>query len=183
MGSGTHPNLSLAGFTGHGYDKGRNVATQILWQIASAIIQQWWFPSGARVAVLRLFGASIGKNVLIRHRVRIHWPWKLVVGDSCWVGEGAWLLNLEKITIGTNVCISQDALLCTGSHLRSSATFEFDNGAISIGDAAWICCRAIVLRGVTVGSHAIVGAGSIAHRDLNDYSMLEAPKSVERKNA
>lgn len=181
MGSGTHPNLSLAEFSGNGYDKGRNIAVQISWQIASAIIQQWWIPSRTRIAVLRMFGANIGQNVLVRHRVRIHWPWKLVVGDSCWIGEGAWLLNLENVTIGKNVCISQDALICTGSHLRKSATFEFDNEAILIGDAAWICCRAVILRGTKIGNHAIVGAGSIVHKDVADYATILPPESIEHK--
>jgi putative colanic acid biosynthesis acetyltransferase WcaF len=123
-------------------------------------------PAKARVAILRAFGANIGDGVLIRHRVRIHWPWKLSVGSNSWVGEGAWLLNLERITVGKDSCISQEAFICTGSHDRRSATFEFDNAPIVIGDGVWIAARAVVLRGVTVEDGAVVGAGTVVSRSV-----------------
>ena len=80
--------------------------------------------------------------MLVRHRVRVLWPWKLTVGDHTWIGEGAWILNLEPVTLGAHVCVSQEALLCTGSHDRFSPTFEFDNAPIVIGDSVWIATRA-----------------------------------------
>lgn len=157
----------LSRFSGAGYSIGRSRPVQILWLLVSGtVVMRWWFPARARVAVLRAFGATIGEGVLIRHRVRIHWPWKLTVGDHSWIGEGAWILNLEPVTIGRQVCISQDALLCTGSHDRRSPTFEFDNGPITIGDGAWVAARATVLRGVTIGDNATVGAAALAYRDV-----------------
>lgn len=127
---------------------------------------RWWCPASLRVRILRMFGAQIGSNVLIRHRVRVHWPWKLEIGDNSWVGEGAWLLNLEPISIGRNVCISQEALICTGSHERNSLAFEFDNAPVVIEDAAWIATRVIVLRGVTIGAGATVGANVTVAKDV-----------------
>ena len=62
----------LADFTGAGYDKGRPKAIQALWLATSGVIMHWWFPTKARVVVLRAFGAQIGDSVLIRHRVRFH---------------------------------------------------------------------------------------------------------------
>lgn len=121
-------------------DRGRLV--QALWLLVSgSVLIRWWCPARIRVAVLRAFGADIGDGVLVRHRVRIHWPWKLTVGDNSWIGEGAWILNLEPVVIGANVCISQDVFLCTGSHQRSSQTFEFDSGPIKVHDGAWVAPR------------------------------------------
>ena len=131
--------------------------------VSGAVFMRWWCPARVRVAILRAFGATIGEDVLIRHRVRIHWPWKLTVGDATWIGEGAWLLNLEPITIGSNVCISQEAFLCTGSHDRRSPTFEFDNAPIHVDNAAWVAARAIVLRGTHIGAGALVSAGVTVH--------------------
>lgn len=166
----------LSAFRGSGYRKGRPIWVQVLWLLASGtIVMPWWIPSQARVTVLRWFGASIGKGVLVRHRVRIHWPWKLTIGDNTWIGEGAWILNLEPVTIGKNVCISQDVLLCTGSHDRRSPTFEFDNAPIVIEDGAWIAARATILRGVTVGSRSTVGSTALLARDLPPDSILFAP--------
>lgn len=174
---------SLAGFTGAGYDKGRNVLVQIAWFVVSgAVLMHWWCPGTVRVAVLRLFGAHIGPGTLIRHRVRIHWPWKLSVGASSWIGEGTWILNLEQVTIGDDVCISQDVLLCTGSHDRMSVTFEFDNAPIRVDEGAWIAARATVLRGVHVGADAVVGATALVTKDVAAGALVVAPRAVDLTN-
>lgn len=171
---------SLAGFTGAGYDKGRPAHIQALWLAASGLlVTRWWCPARVRVAVLRWFGASIGDNVLIRHRVRIHWPWKLTVGADTWIGEDTWILNLEPVTIGSDVCISQAVLLCTGSHRRSSPTFEFDNAPITIEDGAWVAARATVLRGVTVHADAVVGATALVTADVPAGATVLAPRATE----
>jgi putative colanic acid biosynthesis acetyltransferase WcaF len=127
--------------------------------------------------VLRLFGADIGERVLIRHGVRIHWPWKLQIGDDVWIGVDAWLLNLEPIRIGSNVCISQGVLLCTGSHDASSPSFEYDNAPIHIHNGAWVAARATVLRGVTVGANAVVGATALVTRDVPSGGQAYAPRA------
>lgn len=168
----------LGGFSGHGYDIGRNKLVQALWlSVSGTFFMRWWCPAQLRVAVLRWFGADIGEHVLVRHRVRVHWPWKLSIGDNSWIGEGAWLLNLEPITIGANVCISQDALLCTGSHNALSRTMEFDNAPIVIGDGAWVAVRAVVLRGVTIGPGATVAAGAVVAQDVPPGGVIRSPAS------
>ena len=153
----------LAEFSGQGYARGRPAPIQALWFVTQHLIfKAWWLPGSLRPPILRVFGAKIGRGVIIRRDVRVHWPWKLDIGDDVWIGEGAWLLNLEKITVGSNVCISQEALLCAGSHQRRSQTFEFDNGPITIERSAWIAARGVVLRGVTVSAGAVVGANAVA---------------------
>jgi putative colanic acid biosynthesis acetyltransferase WcaF len=169
----------LGGFTGAGYDKGRSVVWQAAWLAASSLlVAPWWVPGRVRLAVLRAFGAEIGTGVVMRHRVRIHWPWKLSIGDDTWIGENVWILNLEPVTIGSDVCVSQDAFLCTGSHDRRSPTFEFDNGPIVVEDGAWVAARATVLRGCTVGQDAVVGAGALVVSDVEPGSVVLAPAAV-----
>lgn len=166
----------LSGFTGIGYDIGRDRWIQGLWLfVSTTIFMRWWLPSAARVRILRMFGASIGEGVLIRHRVRIHWPWKLSIGSDSWIGEGVWLLNLEPITIGSDVCVSQDVLLCAGSHDRHSPTFEFASAPIQIADGAWVATRAVVLAGVSIGSRAVVAAGAVVRRDVPADSLIHGP--------
>ena len=125
------------------------------------VFMKWWFPARLRPVLLRAFGAQVGDRVLIRHRVRILWPWKLTIGDDCWIGEDAWLLDLEPITLEHDVCISQGALLCTGSHDHRDPAFEYDNAPIRIGAGAWIAARATVLRGTTVAAGHVVPAGRV----------------------
>ena len=170
----------LANFSGRGYKKGRPIPIQVAWLIASTLlISHWWCPNKARVQVLRIFGAKIGTGVIIRQNVRIHWPWKLTIGNNTWIGDGAWLLNLEPISIGQNVCISQEVLLCTGSHDRHSPTFEFDNAPITIQDGSWIAARATVLRGVTIGRRSTVGAMALVSSDVAEDTIVFAPRSQE----
>lgn len=133
-----------------------------------------------RIGILRGFGADIGQGVVLRHRVKIHWPWKLHIGDNSWIGEDAWILNLEPVTIGHDVCISQAVLLCTGSHLRDSPTFEFDNAPIVVEDGAWVAARATVLRGVTVGADSVVGATALVVADVAPGRTVLAPPAENR---
>ena len=170
---------SLSGFTGAGYDKGRGVVVQIAWYTLSGLlVTRWWCPNRIRIRVLRGFGAQIGVGTLIRHRVRIHWPWKLVIGDNSWIGEGAWVLNLEPVIIGDDVCISQDVLLCTGSHDRHSPTFEFDNAPIRVRHGVWIATRATILRGVEIGEDAVVGATALVTSNVPSGTLVLAPAAT-----
>lgn len=160
LGAGT--SRSLASFTGRGYDKGRSFGWQAGWFATQHLVfGTWWCPRRLRPVLLRAFGATVGDRVFIRHSVRVLWPWKLTVGDDCWIGEDAWLLNLEPITIGSDVCISQGVLLCTGSHRHRDPAFEYDNAPIDVGAGAWIAARAIVLRGASVRPGQVVPAGSV----------------------
>jgi putative colanic acid biosynthesis acetyltransferase WcaF len=169
----TTPARSLAAFQGAGYDKGRPVIVQALWfAVQNLLFSKWWLPAAFRPLLLRLFGASIGQNVIIRHRVRVLWPWKLHVGDNCWIGEDAWILNLEPVEIGHDVCISQAAFLCTGSHAISSPTFEYDNGPIIIGNEVWLGAQSLILRGVSIGGGAVVAARTRVSTDVPPSTLM-----------
>jgi putative colanic acid biosynthesis acetyltransferase WcaF len=166
---------SLQSFRGDGYDKGRSVLWQAAWfAVMNLVFSRWWCPLAWRPVILKAFGAQIGEGTVIRHRVRVLWPWKLTLGDHTWIGEGTWLLNLEPIHVGSNVCLSQDVFLCTGSHDRHSQTFEYDNGQITISDEAWLGTQALILRGTKIGSGAVVGARAIITRDIAAQSLVKA---------
>lgn len=138
------------------------------------LFSRWFCPASLRVSLLRLFGATIGDDVLIRHRVRVLWPWKLVVGDRSWIGEGAWILNLEPVTIGADVCISQEVFLCSGSHDYRAANFRYRNQPIDIEDGAWVAARAMVLPGVKVGTASVIAAGVTVAHDVPPRTLLTA---------
>jgi putative colanic acid biosynthesis acetyltransferase WcaF len=168
--------FSLDGFTGRGYSRGRGVPLQILWLMSRGLLMKWWCPNAVRIGVLRLFGARIAAGVIVRHQVKIHWPWKLEVGRNSWIGEEVWILNLEEVQIGSNTCISQGAFLCTGSHDRHSPTFEFDNSPVVIGDSVWVAARTTVLPGVRIGDGATDGATAIVTDDVPAGSTVLAAK-------
>lgn len=171
---------SLAALRGRSYDKGRGIVPQVLWVALSAtVFMQVWCPSRLRCTILRVFGASVGRGVLIKHDVRIQWPWKLSIGDNSWIGTGAYLHNIEHLTIGSDVCISQQAFLCTGSHDYRSPVFEYDNRPIVVEDGVWVGARAVVLRGVTIGADSVIGATALIVSDVRASTLVLAPQPVQ----
>ena len=72
--------------------------------------------SGLKVFLLQLFGAKVGKGVVIKPNVNIKYPWLLEIGDYTWIGERAWIDNLAQVKIGKNCCISQGAMLLCGNN-------------------------------------------------------------------
>jgi len=151
-----------------GLDRGRSRFVEAAWYLTKMIffLPAIPWPSRLRVALLRAFGAKVGKGVLIRQRTNIHMPWKLEVGDHCWIGEEVWIVNLEPVRIGSHCCISQRAFLCTGSHDYQTADFRYRNAPITVEDGAWVGAQAFVGPGVVVGRETVLGAGSVASRDL-----------------
>lgn len=179
----TNPLIDLSAHTGRNYDKGRSIVWQALWHAASHLVfQKWWFPGRFRPALLRAFGARVDDDVVIRQDVRIHWPWRLTIEGPAWIGQGAWILNLVEVVIERNACVSQEAMLCTGSHDRTDVGFEHANAPIRIGRGAWVCARAVVLAGTTVGDHAIVGAGAVVRGLVPPSAMVTQPASAKPSN-
>jgi putative colanic acid biosynthesis acetyltransferase WcaF len=131
-----------------------------------------WFPySGFKRFLLRLFGAKIGKGVVIKPCVNIKYPWKLKIGNHVWIGENVWIDNLDMVTIGNNCCLSQGVFMLCGNHDYKSSSFDLKVSPIVLEDGAWIGAKAIVCPGVTVGTHAVLSVGSVATKNLEPYSI------------
>jgi putative colanic acid biosynthesis acetyltransferase WcaF len=147
----------------------------VLWfALFRMLFESELMPSSFKVFILKLNGARLGNNVLIRRGVKIHFPWQLEIGDDCWIGEEVWFINHEKVKIGSNVCISQRSIICSGGHDYRSASLEYAHKPIEIKDGAWVCLDAKVLPGVTIGECSVVSAGEIVRKSVPDYSMLIA---------
>ncbi len=144
----------------------------LVWITTSKILSSKFGNSQLRTYGLRVFGAKIGIDCTFKSGIRILYPWNLEIGDDCWIGEEVWFINHEKITIGSNVCVSQRSIICSGGHDYRSASLAYAHKPVFIKDGAWICLDAKVLPGVTIGECSVVSAGEIARKSLPDYSML-----------
>lgn len=149
------------------FDRGRPLWLEALWQIAQlALVTSAFSCSALRVRVLRLFGAQIGHRVRIKPGLRVKFPWRLTVGDDCWIGEDVWLDNLAEIRLGDQCCVSQAAYLCTGSHDWRKTGFDLIVRSITLEDEVWLGARSAVGPGVTAGRGSVLSLGSVATRDL-----------------
>jgi putative colanic acid biosynthesis acetyltransferase WcaF len=109
---------------------------------------------------MRLFGAKIGKGVIIRPTARFTYPWKVEIGDYCWIGDDVVFYSIDRIRLGNHCVISQESYLCTGSHDIKDPTFNLTTAPITIGNGVWIATDCFVAPGVQIGSNAIIGARS-----------------------
>lgn len=136
---------------------------EALWWVVRSLLFAPWFPvpSPFKVAALRIFGAKIGAGVVIRSRVNITMPWRFECGDRVWIGDEVQILSLARVRIGSNVCISQRAFLCTGSHDFRKESFDLIAEPIEIGDSCWIAAQAFVGPGAVVPAGTMVKAGVV----------------------
>ncbi|MFT4601110.1 MAG: putative colanic acid biosynthesis acetyltransferase WcaF [Arenicella sp.] len=140
--------------------------------------------SGLKKMVLRMFGAKIGKGVVLKQRINVKYPWKLEIGNYSWIGEDVWIDNLGEVKIGSNCCVSQGALLLCGNHNFKKEAFDLMVGEIILEDGVWVGAKGIVTAGVSCGSHSVLASGSVASKDLSPYWIYRgnpAEKTVERK--
>jgi putative colanic acid biosynthesis acetyltransferase WcaF len=149
-------------------ERGRSRWYALLWQMVQAFLvaPSPHFCHGWRRFWLRRFGAKIGENVVIRPSARVHFPWRLTLGDRVWIGDEVRLYSLGDIEVGADSVISQQAYLCAGTHDPSDPSFPTLTPAIRIGAEVWIGARAFIGPGAIVGDGAVVGAMSGVFKQL-----------------
>lgn len=160
--------IDLSQYDQSWYSPGRPKWLIMLWWLIQAIV----FPltlhahHAPRRALLKLFGARIGKGVVIRPTARFHYPWKVEIGDFSWIGSNVEFYSLENIRVGNHCVISQNTYLCTGSHNPSDPTFGLSVAPITLENGTWVAANCFIGPGVTIGANTVVGASSGVFRDL-----------------
>src|SRR5690606_27570566 len=92
----------LSAYNNSSYNPGAGFFKRSLWYFCNALFfKSSLFPFYAfKSGLLRLFGARVGKKVVIKPGVNIKYPWFLTIGDHCWIGENVWIDNLTAVIIG-----------------------------------------------------------------------------------
>ena len=122
------------------------------------------------------------RGVRIHPGVNIKYPWKLSIGDHVWVGQRAWLDNIDQLTIRNNVVISQGAMIIQGSHNYKRIDYPTMSGPVVLEEGSWVGAGAMVMLGVTLRSHSVLSAGSVATKDLDPYMIYQGnPAQVVRE--
>jgi putative colanic acid biosynthesis acetyltransferase WcaF len=167
------------------FDRGASPLKEALWVLCKVLFFQNAFPwpSALRVFLLRFFGARVGSHVVIRAGVNISFPWRLTMGDYVWIGEEVSILSLAPVTLGSHVCISQRAFLCTGSHDSRRETFDLQVRPIVVENEVWIAAQAFIGPGTTIGRGSIVSAGTVLMKSIPPDSLAKGnPAQVSAKS-
>ena len=172
--------VDLSSFDNSAYKPGSRVKIA-LWYMASCIFfkNPIILPMFFKKWVLQLFGCTIGKNLVIKPHVSIKYPWLLQIKDNVWIGEHVWIDNLAKVTISSNVCISQGAMLLCGNHDYKKSAFDLILGPITLEEGVWVGAKSVICPGVTCKSHAILSVGSVATKDLEAYAIYQGNPAVK----
>jgi putative colanic acid biosynthesis acetyltransferase WcaF len=150
-----------------GYRHARSVPIRALWLVVDILVMANPLVTSYALkrAVLRLFGARVGRNVIVKPNVHVKCPWHLMIGDNAWIGERCWIDNFVTVHVGANACISQGACLCTGNHDWSDPGMGRVVQPIVVEDGAWVGAFARIAPGVVVGREAVVTLGSVLVED------------------
>jgi putative colanic acid biosynthesis acetyltransferase WcaF len=160
----------LASFNNSWYKPGKSALTRAIWYCVNLVFFRSFFPFyDTKCFLLRLFGAKVGKGVIIKPHVSIKYPWKLVIENNVWIGEEVWIDNLGLVTLRSNSCLSQGSLILCGNHNYKKSSFDLVVGEITIDEGAWVGAKATVCPGVKMGSHSLLTVGSVATSNLEEY--------------
>jgi putative colanic acid biosynthesis acetyltransferase WcaF len=172
--------VNLSTFSPDNFDKGAGWSKQIIWYFVNALfVRASWNPfMGIKIALLKLFGAKIGKGFTIKNNITVKFPWKLTIGNHVWLGENCWIDNLDHVTIGNNVCVSQGALILTGNHDYTMSSMPYRNAPITLEDGVWIGAKSVVCPGVICYSHSILTAGSVATKNMEMFTVYQGNPAI-----
>lgn len=123
-----------------------------------------------RIALLRLFGAQIGRNCLVGS-ARVWIPWNLRMGEFSVIGDSVEIYNLAPVHIGANCVVSQRTYLCTATHDYQKPHFPIYSRPINIDSSAWIAASAFLAPGISVGEGAVVGACSVVTTNVPPWTV------------
>jgi len=96
---------------------------------------------------------------------------RLLIGRGSFLHRNAQIICEQAVTIGRNCSVSWDAIIMD-SDQHSRAGIATHTAPVTIGDDVWIGCRAIILKGVSIGNGAVVAAGAIVTRDVPENALV-----------
>ena len=132
------------------------------------------FPSHhfRNIILIFFFRLKIDKKVAIYSGFIIRSPKRIKIGKGTVVGYNCELDGRKGLTIGENVNISSDVKFYTLQHDYNSPSFEAVGGPIIVHDYAWVSVRSIILPGVTIGKGAVIAAGAVVTKDVDEYTIV-----------
>lgn len=145
-----------------------------------------WFPlHTVRILFYKLEGLKIGRKAHIHMGIRFFDPSNIEIGEGTIIGQNAFLDGRAPLKIGKHVDIASDVMIYNSEHDINSDDFKPTHATVVIGDYVFIGPRAIILPGVKIGKGAVVAAGAVVTKDIEEFEIaggVPAKSIGKRKN-
>ncbi|MDO5304275.1 MAG: DapH/DapD/GlmU-related protein [bacterium] len=145
-----------------------------LWEIVWCLLLQWTPKklNGFRLFCLKLFGAKIHGHPFVFPSAKIYAPFNLELFDHACIGPAVNVYNLGKTVLMENSTVSQETMLCGGTHDLSSPRLPLMVGSIEIGHDVFIGVRALILPGLRIGDGSVVGAAALVTKNVPEWTIV-----------
>ena len=125
-----------------------------------------------RLMFYKLAGIKIGQGSRIHIGARFFYPGNISIGQGSILGNNIFLDGRDKLMIGDHVDIASEVMILNSEHDINSEDFHATLGRVIIGDYVFIGPRAIILPGVKIGKGAIIAAGAVVTKDVEDFAIV-----------
>lgn len=143
----------------------------IEWFFLNTIISS--FPSQTiRILVLRLMGAQIPLSTSVYSGIEYRNPKGLKIGKGTALGHRAILDARMGLEIGESVCFGTEVMIWSLHHDYNDINFKGVGAKVVIGDFVWLGSRCIILPGVSIGNGAVVAAGAVVTKDVEEFTVV-----------
>lgn len=122
----------------------------------------------------------IGSNFCRRKNVDIHISdnGRIKIGDNVFFNKYCTVASKEKIEIGDNSIFGEAVKVYDSNHRFSDSTVAigeqgYNKSSVYIGSDCWIGSDCVILKGVKIGNHSIIGAGCIIDFDVPDWTIIK----------
>lgn len=120
----------------------------------------------------RFQGMKIGKGTSIHMGAVFYNAGKIQIGEDTIIGENAVLDGRDDLYIGSHVDIASEVMVYNGQHDINDEKFKPVFEPVVIEDYVFIGPRAIILPGVTIKKGAVVGAGAVVTKDVEEFTIV-----------
>ena len=141
--------------------------------------------SALRESILSKLIGEKGKNFWIEPPFYCDYGYNIKAGDDVFFNFNCVVLDVTPVTLGNRVLIAPNVQFYAATHptdFKERGSLAEFGKPITIGDDVWIGGSSVICPGVTIGSRAIIGAGSVVTKDIpEDVIAAGNPCKVIRK--
>ena len=133
-----------------------------------AVIPIWCI----RKAYHRIMGVKIGRGSQMNMRTYLMGPGRCSIGRFSHINPGCLIDYRGGVDIGDSVSVSHRVMIVSGGHDVQSEGFMEEHAPIKICDHVWIGAGVIILKGVEIGTGAVVAAGAVVTKDVPPFTIV-----------